>query len=208
MDARQPTVESKDKTSPSDTRRSSQSPLLDYVRRTQIEALAFRTAARVDEIGVDASQRVGERNSPFRFDGGDREDVIGDDREHGHLAPPTYQRAVGMPSEPRTDELSRAIGGFTGGFEEESLCVPESAVRKNITQRRSRERTKDEGNMVPDASMISRRPRSRSKDRRYSIESVGVWSPPEQSFTEWQPGLAAGNGSGRTQKSCFIDKCS
>ncbi len=67
-----------------------------------------------------------------------------------------------------------------------SPCVPESAVRKNITQRRSRGRTKDEGNLVPDVSMVSRRPRSRSKDRRYSIESVGIWSPPEQSFTEWQ----------------------
>jgi hypothetical protein len=82
--------------------------------------------------------------------------------------------------------LSRAVGGFHEGFEDESLCVPESAVRKNITQRRSRGRTKDEGNLVPDVSMVSRRPRSRSKDRRYSIESVGIWSPPEQSFTEWQ----------------------
>ncbi len=138
-------MESKDKTSLNDTRRSSGSPLLDYVKRTQMEALAYRTAARVEEIGVGASQRGGERNSPFRFDGGDREDVFGDGREHGHLSPPTYQRAVGIPSEPRTDELSRAVGGSNGRFKDEPLCVPESAVRKNITQRRSRGRTKDEG---------------------------------------------------------------
>ena len=71
-------MESKDKTSPSDTRKSSQSPLLDYVRRTQMEALAYRTAARVEEIGVGASQRGGERNSPFHFDGGDRKDAADD----------------------------------------------------------------------------------------------------------------------------------
>jgi hypothetical protein len=140
-----------------------------------MEALAHRTAARVEEIGVGASQRGGERNSPFRFDGGDREDVFGDGREQGHPSPPTYQRAIGISSEPRTDGLSRAVGGSKGRFEDESLCVPESAVRKNITQRRSRGKTKDEGNIAPDASMISRRPRSRSKDRRYSIESVGIW---------------------------------
>ena len=151
-----------------------------------MEALAHRTAARVEEIGVGASQRGGERNSPFRFDGGDREDVFGDGREQGHPSPPTYQRAIGISSEPRTDGLSRAVGGSNGRFEDESLCVPESEVRKNITQRRSRGKTKDEGNIAPDASMISRRPRSRSKDRRYSVESTGIWSPPEQSFTEWQ----------------------
>ena len=186
MNARQPTVESKVRTSPNDTRRSSGSPLLDYVKRTQMEALAHRTAARVEEIGVDASQRGGGSNSPFRFDGGDRENVFGEGREYGDLSPPPYQRAVGMPFEPRIDELSRAVGGTNGGYENESLRVPESAVRRNITQRRSRGRTKDEGILVPDASVVSRRPRSRSKDRRYSLESVGVWSPPEQSTTEWQ----------------------
>ena len=193
MDARQPTVGSKDKNSPEDIRRKSGSPLLDYVKRTQIEALAHRTAARVEELGVGASQWGGERNSPFRFEEGGLDNAFSDDRGYGDSSPPTYQRAVGMPFESRTDELSRAADGSNGRFEGESSLVPESAVRRNITQRRSRGRTKDDGLLVPDASVISRRPRSRSKDRRYSLESVGVWSPPEQQLSEgqdWRPATA------------------
>jgi hypothetical protein len=57
--------------------------------------------------------------------------------------------------------------------EGQHAVVPPTAVRRNITQRRSKGRAKDEGETAPMASLLSRRPRGRSKDRRYSLESIG-----------------------------------
>ena len=51
--------------------------------------------------------------------------------------------------------------------------LPNTEVRRNVTQRRSRGRARDEGEQAPLESLLSRRPRSRSKDRRYSVESSG-----------------------------------
>jgi hypothetical protein len=62
-------------------------------------------------------------------------------------------------------------GNHDGGM---SSVVPASVVRRNVTQRRSRGREKDDGMTAPDPSILSRRPRSRSKDRRYSIEVEGL----------------------------------
>ncbi len=52
-------------------------------------------------------------------------------------------------------------------------ALPGTAVRRNITQRRSKGRAKDDGETAPRASLLARRPRSRCKDRRYSVETVG-----------------------------------
>ena len=54
-----------------------------------------------------------------------------------------------------------------------SVNVPNTAIRRNVTQRRSRGRAKDEGDQAPSLGLLDRRPRSRSKDRRYSVESQG-----------------------------------
>jgi hypothetical protein len=53
------------------------------------------------------------------------------------------------------------------------LPLSSTAARKTITQRRSRDRGMNGGYLVPNPNLLSRRPRSRSKDRRYSIESEG-----------------------------------
>jgi hypothetical protein len=55
-----------------------------------------------------------------------------------------------------------------------ATLVPPTAVRRNVTQRRSRDKGRDEGDRAPSAALLSRRPRSRSKDRRCSMESTGA----------------------------------
>ena len=69
-----------------------------------------------------------------------------------------------------TDGGSSSAGSPTGRVS----AVSPTAVRRNITQRRSKGKTKDEGDTLPLASLLSRRPRSRSKDWRYSLESTGI----------------------------------
>ena len=154
----------KERVSSSASRKSAGSPILEYVRRTQTEAMNNRTAQRIREINAgSARMRVDDEFSPLKFN--DDDDVATatiDNRVQSSPPTSSYQDAIGASSTIRTDEFSRA---------------PESAMRRNITQRRSRTKTKDEGLLAPDISMVSRRPRSRSKDRRYSVESTGIRSP-------------------------------
>ena len=51
--------------------------------------------------------------------------------------------------------------------------IPSTVIRRNITQRRSKGKSVDKGEMAPRSSLLLRKPRSRSKDRRYSFESTG-----------------------------------
>jgi hypothetical protein len=48
--------------------------------------------------------------------------------------------------------------------------APATAARRNITHRRPRDRARATGDSSPDPELLSRRPRLRSKDRRYSME--------------------------------------
>jgi hypothetical protein len=100
----------------------------------------------------------------------DDKDFLQREFDQLHRSPPTYFEATSEPPESRT-EFSR---------------VPESVMRRNITQRRSRGKVKDEDDQAPDTSRVSRQPRSRSKDRRYSVKSTGVLHRPERSFTGMQ----------------------
>ena len=151
----------KDRASSSASRKGAGSPILEYVKRTQTEAMEMRTAHRIMEIDTGSSKfQVDGDFAPIEFD--DAEDVaLIDDKIH--RSPPSYQEAS---SALKTDEFTR---------------VPESALRRNITQRRSRSKSKDEGMLAPEASMMSRRPRTRSKDRRYSMESTGIRNPKQDS---------------------------
>jgi hypothetical protein len=83
----------------------------------------------------------------------------------GRSSTPVDSRRAEGPVDAST--RSDAVGSSSGG------TMPGTAVRKNITQRRLRGRAKDDGETAPRASLLARRPRSRSKDRRYSIESIG-----------------------------------
>ena len=145
-------VLSKEKSTPSVSRTSSGSPLLEYVRRSQTEAMASRTAQRISEINAVSNQgKVDGDSSQVNFYESDEDDLVAtilEDRTH--RSPPSYLDAIGASSNIREAEFSR---------------VPESAMRRNITQRRSRGKVKDDSLLAPDASMVSRRPRSRSKDR-------------------------------------------
>ena len=71
-------------------------------------------------------------------------------------------------------------GGSSSSVESpegQHMMVPPTAVRRNVTQRRSKGRATDVGDTAPMESLLTRRPRSRSKDRRYSLESIGRESP-------------------------------
>ena len=150
----------KDRASFSASRRSAGSPILEYVKRTQIEAMERRTAHRIMKIDASSSKiKVDGDFTSIEFDEVEDVTLIND---RIHRSPPSYQEAIGASSTLKTDEFTRA---------------PESALRRNITQRRSRSKVKDDGLLAPDASLMSRRPRSRSKDRRYSMESTGIRSP-------------------------------
>ena len=138
---------------PSSSTRSSTSPLLDYVRRSQVEALAERTSARVRELQTE--------------DEPDPEDVVVDEQER--LA----QMIQGVPmftGVPLRSSMFNSPPAVPAALPEEK--IPATTARVNITQRRSRGKARDDGNTAPSESLLSRRPRNREKDRRYSIESV------------------------------------
>ena len=138
---------------PSSSTRSSTSPLLDYVRRSQVEALAERTSARVRELQTE--------------DEPDPEDVVVDEQER--LA----QMIQGVPmftGVPLRSSMFSSPPAVPAALPDEK--IPATTARVNITQRRSRGKARDDGNTAPSESLLSRRPRDREKDRRYSIESV------------------------------------
>ena len=125
--------------------KSPSSPLLEFTKRTQREALESRTTARVRELtqGVETLPHDGRGGSP---DSGAVNAVLRND-----------------PDGVRGELMESSSGS----------AVPPTVVRRNVTQRRSRGKPKDEGDSLPPASLLARRPRSRSKDRRYSLESTG-----------------------------------
>ena len=75
-------------------------------------------------------------------------------------SPPSYKEAVGPPKP------------HSGSFP----MLQNSNGKYNITQRRSRGRSRDDADSILDPTIAARRPRSRSKDRRYSVESIGAVS--------------------------------
>ncbi len=145
---------------------SSRSLSLDQIRRTQIEAMEGRAARRVGELLGDEVDFVrGRQTSPEALmksskgfgDIGQNRTVKRDEepRGAGSRTPPSYEAATRLSSAP-----SLGSSGLITG----------SSMKRNITQRRSRGRVSDDGSTAPKSSLLSRRPRSRSKDRRYSID--------------------------------------
>jgi len=142
------TAQSLPRESPVKMRGSPTSPMLDYVKRTQMEAQERRTATRIsalidDEKGLDRVN-LQMRVSPAMNVARSPEDLA---RTSGS---PSRQSMIG-PSSP-------SIASASG-------------VRRNITQRRSRDKVRDNGASAPFSGLLTRRPRSRSQDRRYSLES-------------------------------------
>lgn len=75
--------------------------------------------------------------------------------------------------------------------------LPNTEVRRNVTQRRSRGRARDDGEQAPSESLLNRRPRSRSKDRRYSLESSG--KPADCERQDWRSAGARFQPSGASR---------
>ena len=133
--------------SPVMTRGSPNSPMLDYVKKTQMEAQEWRTAMRMstlmDEVtgstGVDLQTQVSPATNVVR-------------------SPGNPVMSTGSP-------LRSSILGSSSASMASAL-----GVRKNITQRRSRDKLRDVGASAPASDLLARRPRSRLED---SLESRG-----------------------------------
>ena len=140
--------------------KSTSSPLLEHTRRTQIEALEVRTARRIGELlrsppEFNGREKSGDNESmPCKVERGS---PLLDSMRQGHRSsPPGYEEATAV---------ARNAGG--------TPLLQSSIGKRNITQRRSRGRSsRDDGTLAPDPTLVARRPRSRSKDRRYSMEST------------------------------------
>ena len=112
------------RTTPGNRTGSSSSPILEYTKRTMMEAQAFRTAARLAELEPDA------RNE-------------GKSQNNGEGGPP----------------------------EQSSQVYPGTAARRNVTERRSRDRWSNLPIVearTPEA-VLARRSSRREKDKRYSL---------------------------------------
>jgi hypothetical protein len=154
---------------------SSSSPMLEYTKRTQSEAVAFRTAKRIGELTGSAG-RTSASSSP----------VI--QRASQNRSPPSYFEVMGSSPELKKEE--------TPLQKRDTPVLPGPTVSRNITQRRSRGRSRDDEPMAAVSSILARRPRGRSKDRRYSIASTTGFpvpdSDPDASFvgSHWRPARA------------------
>ena len=169
--------------SPSNDKSSRSSPSLDYARRTQTEAMESRTARRVDELleGGSAFGRKGQTSviSPSvarSMRGSPLLDAVRQ-THHEALAHRTTKRIEDLREEvltrvspPHYDEAVRLPTVSPRG----TPALIANSMKRNITQRRSRGRVSDDGSTAPTSLLLSRRPRSRSKDRRYSLESKTI----------------------------------
>jgi hypothetical protein len=167
--------------SPSKGKGSRSSPSLDYARRTQTEAMESRTARRVDELlgGGPAFDRKGQTSevSPSiarSIRGSPLLDAVRQ-THHEALAHRTAKRIEDLREEgltnvspPLYDEAIRLPTASPSGS---SALIETLSMKRNITQRRSRGRVSDDGGTATNSLLLLRRPRSRSKDRRYSVES-------------------------------------
>ena len=169
--------------SPSNDKSSRSSPSLDYARRTQTEAMESRTARRGDELleGGSAFGRKGQTSviSPSvarSMRGSPLLDAVRQ-THHEALAHRTTKRIEDLREEvltrvspPHYDDAVRLPTVSPRG----TPALIANSMKRNITQRRSRGRVSDDGSTAPISLLLSRRPRSRFKDRRYSLESKTI----------------------------------
>ena len=117
------------------------SPLLDHVRLSQLQAQAHRTATRVNELQQEKLAKEAARRNRASEDRKSPKILRGD------IVTPMFS---GTPM--RSDSI----------IHQPSMAIPATQARRNITQRRSRDRGRDDGTDVPQASRVARRPRGRS----------------------------------------------
>jgi hypothetical protein len=153
--------------SPVRTQKGSISPLLAHVKKTQADALANRTSERVRELMRDGTPSSGRKAELV-------EDATGNGlQQRKVLEDPNY-----IPMFTGTPLRS---GMFDPPAER---VVPATEARRNITHRRSRDRVRATGDLSPNPALVSRLPRRRSRDRRYSLESEGIVEDCERQ--EWR----------------------
>lgn len=177
------------------------SSLLDYARQTQVAAQAHRTAERIRQLTPEAEsvenkvmlQDQGYGSSESILDGRSiftgmplRSNLFNED--HVATGPGVVDRRTSnLPRSPfKTDPPrdSASQRGFDSGEpgkssgagsvslpEVTAQPIPATYLRRNITQRRSKGREKDDGTTIPRASLVSRRSISRAQDQLYVSES-------------------------------------
>jgi hypothetical protein len=175
------------------------SSLLDYTRQTQVAAQAHRTAERIRQLTPEAEsvgnevvihdQGHSSRESVSIFTGLPlRSNLFTED--HIATGPDVVDwRTSNLPRTPFRDSSP-----FRGGASQRDLGsgepviasgagpsivpeviaqpIPATVLRRNITQRRSKGREKDDGTVLPRASLLSRRSTSRAQDQLFVLEST------------------------------------
>jgi hypothetical protein len=144
-------------------RQRAASPLLEYVRTNQIQAQAHRTATRLDELQQEAT-RLNELQQEKLAKEAERRSRVMENR----TSPKALEEDIVSPMFSGTPLRSDSL------IHQSSMAMSATQARRNITQRRSRDRGNDGGTDVSQIGRVARRPRGRSKDRRYSMESTGA----------------------------------
>jgi len=158
---------------------SNSSPRLEYTRRIQAEALESRTAKRIEEL-LDGSpdQRRKEKTSSDESPSVRSPDGSDPSRaSHGSLildaARQAHMEAIEIRTKKRVGEVRQvdpinrpppsygeAVGSTNASramlADGSSALVADSTMKRNITQRRSRGRTSEDGMPAPISSLVSR----------------------------------------------------
>ena len=178
----------------SQKQKSPLSPLLEHTRRIHVEAMESRTTRRIGELmggqpAVFRREQLMEGTESTPLEEGHRSDEMRHDRafvaqllrsdevrpDRARAAQPSLvHRMDSVRQQPSPSSHKEAVG---------QMPIPHpgsfptlQSGRHNITQRRSRGRSGDDADSIVDPTIAARRPRSRSKDRRYSVKSNGAVS--------------------------------
>ena len=150
-------------------RQRAASPLLEHVRTNQIQAQAHRTATRLNELQQEKLAKEAERRSRVM---------------ENRTSPKALEEDIASPMFSGTPLRSDSL------IHQSSMAMPATQARRNITQRRSRDRGNDGGTDAPQTGRVARRPRGRSRDRRYSVESTGAGGQADCERQDWRSAQA------------------
>jgi hypothetical protein len=125
-------------------------------------------------VSGDGSSQISRSPASPHLDFVKRTQVLAQEQRVNTRVRELMEGSANDPKDHRTyDDCMEVPGASRDPVLLSDSVVPSTVIRRNITQRRSKGKSVDKGEMAPRSSLLLRRPRSRSKDRRYSFESTG-----------------------------------
>ncbi len=154
--------------SPARIQKSSTSPLLAHVKRTQADAQANRTSERVRELMRDGAPSSGRKTELGEVATVNESATMNGFQQRKVLEDPNY-----IPMFPGTPLRSAMFDPPA------ERVAPATAARRNITHRRSRDKARATGDSSPYPELVSRRP---SRPRSTILIGIrrhcrGLWAP-------------------------------